>query len=509
MKPLHQFLLVFYTILSTQIWAQEGNKKIRVENANSLEFNEQFSEAQVLKGNVVLSHQGTFLYCDSAYLFDKENRLEAFSNVRIESDTVKITGNRLTYNANEKQALINGDVVLTDPGTILTTNELYYNTATGVANYITGGKIVSNRNKNELTSEFGSYFSKEKNFYFKRKVVLINEKYTMFGDTLRYNTLSETAFFLGPTTIKSKENTIYCENGYYNTKTDIAEFGKNAWIKGKTQKIKGQSLYYDRKLAFGKALRNVEVIDSVQRVKVTGNYALYYEINERVTVTDSALFHQFFENDTLILHADTLKAFTTANTGYRTFKAYAHCQFLKKDMQGKCDTLIYSYADSVMRMYGKPIIWSDENQLTGNFTTIHLKNSKVDHLILHENGVIASKEDTVRFNQIKGKTITGFFTNNELRKIDVKGNGQSVYYSKDDKNDYIGINKAICSDMEILLDSSKVEEILFLTQPEAVFYPVNELGYKEWMLKDFKWLGAFRPREVKHLFKWLFPTTET
>lgn len=509
MKPLPLFLLLFAAIISSQIGAQGSNKKIRVENANSLEYNEQFSEAQVLKGNVVLSHQGAFLYCDSAYLFDKENRLEAFSRVRIESDTVKITGNRLTYNANEKQALITGDVLLTDPGTILTTNELYYNTSTGVANYLTGGKIVSNRNKNELTSELGSYFSKEKTFYFKRKVLLVNEKYTMFGDTLQYNTVNETAYFFGPTTIKSKENTIYCENGYYNTRSDIAEFGKNAWLKGKTQKIKGQSLYYDRKLAFGKALRKVEVIDSVQQIKVTGNYALYFEQNERVTIADSALFHQFFEKDTLYLHADTLKAFTTSNTGFRTLKAYARCQFLKKDMQGKCDTLIYSYADSVMRMFGKPIIWSEDNQLTGNYTTIHLKNSKIDHLILHENGVIASKEDTVRFNQIKGKVITGFFESNELRKIDVKGNGQSVYYSKDNKNDYIGINKAICSDMVILLDSSKVEEILFLTQPEAVFYPVNELSYKEWMLKDFKWMGAIRPRSVKQLFVWRNTNSDT
>lgn len=508
MKLFSAFLLLSLIFSSNPIWAQGNNKKIRVENANSLEYNEQLSEAQVLKGNVILSHQGAFLYCDSAYLFEKENRLEAFSRVRIESDTVKITGNTLNYNGNEKQAIINGNVELTDPGTILTTNELYYNTSEGVANYYTGGKIVSNRNNNVLTSELGSYFSKQKNFFFKRKVLLVNEKYSMACDTLQYNTLSETAFFLGPTTIVSKENTIYCENGYYNTKTDIAEFGKNAWLKGKTQKIKGQSLYYDRKLAFGKALRKVEVIDSVQQIKVTGNYALYYEQNERVTIADSALFHQFFEKDTLYLHADTLKAFTTSNTGFRTLKAYARCQFLKKDMQGKCDTLVYSYADSVMRMYGKPIIWSDENQLTGNYTTIHLKNSKIDHLILHENAVIASKEDTVRFNQIKGKIITGFFVSNELKKIDVKGNGQSVYYSKDDKDDYIGINKAICSDMLILLDSSKVEEILFLTQPEAVFYPVNELSYKEWMLKDFKWLGTFRPRQVKHLFRWNFPTTE-
>ena len=504
----HHITFLIGTILFFSGVSAQQSKKIKVENANSLEFDAGVSDAQILRGDVIFSHEGAFLYCDSAYLFENENRLEAFSNVKIISDTVKITGNKLTYLANDKRAVITGNVQLTDPGTLLTTDEIIFNTETRVAQYLNGGKITSSRNKNELISKIGAYHAKEKNFYFKKQVELKNEKYRMTGDTLRYNTLNETAFFLGPTYIFSDENTIYCENGFYNTKSDQSEFGKNAWLKGKTQQIKGDQLYYDRKAGYGRGKGNVIVTDSIQNIKITGHYGVYYENEERITVTDSALFFQNFENDTLVLHADTLKSYTLGIDNARIMKALNKAQFFKNDLQGRCDSLIYSYADSVMRMYGKPIIWSDVNQLTGTFTTLHLKNKTLDHLILHENGLIASIEDSVRFNQIKGKEVKGIFKNSELNKIEVRGNGQTIYYAKDDKEEYIGINRAFCTDMDIYVDSNQVQEIVFKNQPDAVLYPANELTYKEWLLKDFKWYGYLRPRSRNDLFIWKTETVD-
>ena len=43
-------------------------------------------------------------------------------------------------------------------------------------------------------------------------------------------------------------------------------------------------------------------------------------------------------------------------------------------MRGKCDSLVYSYADSTIRLYNDPILWSDENQLTADSIWIQLKS---------------------------------------------------------------------------------------------------------------------------------------
>ena len=46
-------------------------------------------DAEILTGNVIFFHDGAFMYCDSAYLYQQTNTFEAFSNVRMEQgDTI-------------------------------------------------------------------------------------------------------------------------------------------------------------------------------------------------------------------------------------------------------------------------------------------------------------------------------------------------------------------------------------------------------------------------------------
>ena len=54
-----------------------------------------------------------------------------------------------------------------------------------------------------------------------------------------------------------------------------------------------------------------------------------------------------------------------------------------------------------------------------------------------------------------------YFRNNEPYKIDVNGNGQTVYYAKD-KNELIGVNVAQSSDLTIYLKDNKPDNIRFM-----------------------------------------------
>jgi hypothetical protein len=121
-------------------------------------------------------------------------------------------------------------------------------------------------------------------------------------------------------------------------------------------------------------------------------------------------------------------------------------------------------------------------------------------LYLRHNAFIISEVDTVHYNQIKGKDITGHFINSELRKVNVRGNGQSVYYAEDDKGRYIGINKAECSDMVIFLDSNEVSRITFLKKPDAKLLPLEKANPDELKLKNFRWYGALRPKTKDDIF---------
>ena len=490
-------LQIMFPVLS---YAQKITK-IDLDNADRLEYDKNIGEnVKRLIGNVILHHEGTYLYCDSAYLYSETNSVDAFSNVSIKSGTVHIVGDVLYYNGNTKDAELDKNVKMTDEKMELETEHLTYNTKTKIANYLTGGKLKDA--ENVLTSKIGYYYAETKEVYFKKEVVLVNPEYTMNSDTLKYNTKTEIAYFFGPTYIVSKENTIYCENGWYNTQKDIAQFNENAYFSNKEQKINGDSLYYDRKILFGKAYNNITIIDTTQEITIKGNYAEYYEKEGKTMVTNEALVIHNMDGDSLFLHADTLKAFFDSTGAGKVLYAYNHAKFFKSDIQGLGDSIVYSFTDSVIYMYSNPILWSEENQITADTIHIFLKNNELYRMNLYSSSFIVSKEDSVKYNQIKGKFVIGHFFENELRKINVYQNSETIYYVRDESKGLIGINKAIADDMLIFVDNSKVKTITFLTNPEATLYPEKDLAPAEVKLKGFKWDEFKRPLDKEGVFNW-------
>ncbi len=510
--------------------------KVEIINADSFEFDEELGNgAKRLLGNVKFKQDNVLMFSDSAYYYDN-NALDAFGNIHInQNDSVHLYGDFLKYNGNTKLASITGKVVtLKDKEMTLTTTKLDFNMQSNIGFYNNKGKIVTK--ENTLTSQNGYYYSSQKNLFFKKDVVLVNKDYKMYCDSLRYNTVSETAFFNGPTNIISESNRIYCENGWYNTKQDKAQFNKNAWLKNKEQKLHGDSLYYDSKNGYGKAIKNVEVLDSAQKISIRGNFLEYFEIAEKSIVTDHAVMVQYFKTDTLYLHADTLKATYDSTyfalkkmkeaeeskknagkkdvkikvqmedsiaTAHRLIYAYYKVKFFKRDLQGLCDSLVYSASDSLMRLFNKPILWSDANQLTAEFINIKLFDGKIYQLRMNNNAYIISQYDSLRYNQIKGKKMIGHFIDNDLRKIDVNGNGETIYYIKDDDDGSLsGVNKAECSDMAIYINNNKVEKLKMFKKPSGIMHPPKEVKPEDMLLKDFVWYVAYRPKDAEDIFIW-------
>ncbi len=456
----------------------------------------------VLVGNAIFNHGGTQLYCDSAYFHTTDNKIDAFSNVRIRmSDTLNIYGDTLKYDGNTKVAEIFNNVRLIDNQTILTTNYLNYNRNSGIASYYTGGKIVDK--ENVLTSKIGHYFTNKKQFFFKKDVFLVNPKYTIDSDTLMYNTITEIAYFYGPTYIVSKENTIYCENGWYNTNTDKSQFSKNAWLQTKTQHLDGDSLYYDRKIGFGKAFNNVTLIDTAKNITIKANYIENSELFNKSMSTDSVLAIFVDNGDSLFLHSDTLRAKYDTADNIELMYAYHKVKFFRSDIQGLCDSLSFVMKDSLMTMYYNPVLWTDENQLTADTIQLLSGKEEMKEMFLRSNAFIISQSDTNQFNQVKGRNMQGYFIKNQLYKVYVKGNSETIYYMKEENsNDLIGINKAVSSDLLLFINNKKMETITFIKSPEGTMFPPKELSEPDRLLKNFKWRDLQRPKEKLDVFKW-------
>lgn len=475
---------------------------IELLGANTMEYDESLGVGiQRLIGNVRLKHEDAIMSCDSAYRNTKENSFIAFGNVHlIQGDSMHLYGDTLYYYGNTKLAEVRNNVKLVNNvGATLTTHFLDYDRNKKIGYYFNRGEIVDN--ENNLKSVTGYYYSESKDFFSIDSVVLTNPEYVMYSDTLKYNTATDIAYFFGPTEIISDSSYIYCENGWYNTVTDISQYNKNAYLIKNAQILKGDSLYYERKNGLGKAFINVELIDTVEQIILKGNYAIYHEEPEYALLTDSAQFIQISEWDTLFLHGDTITSEMDSTGEHKIIKAFHKVKIFSHDLQGKCDSLVYSFRDSVIQLYIEPVLWSEENQLTAEYIEIHTVNKKADHVLLQNAAFIISQEDTIRFNQIKGKIIVGYFKNNEIDIIYVNGNAQSLYFPKDDE-ELIGANKGSSSDMKIIMKDGDPHKIYFFTDPDAILHPVGELTKNELYMKGFSWLDKHRPKDKFDIFTW-------
>jgi hypothetical protein len=112
------------------------------------------------------------------------------------------------------------------------------------------------------------------------------------------------------------------------------------------------------------------------------------------------------------------------------------------------------------------------------------------------------------FNQISGKDMHAYFTGGELKKVDVYGNGQTIYYPQEDNGDYIGVNKADCTDMVIYMEDKKVARIVFKTKPSGELSPLQDVNPAEFKLKGFQWLSGIRPMSVIDIYSSPLPASK-
>ena len=251
--------------------------KVYLEHANILSFDKDRNlDAQVLNGDVCFRHDSSYMYCDSAYFFEKTNSLEAFSNVRMEQgDTLFVYGNYLFYDGNSKIAYLRENVRMENGQVTLFTDSLNYERVANIGYYFDGGLIVDSLN--QLSSFYGQYSPSTKLAVFNDSVRLENENFTLYSDTLHYTTDSKIATILGPSIIESDSGTIYSSKGWYDTVKNTSSLLERSQVVSGNRILIGDSISYDRNIGFGEAFGNMSLRDTSQHVTLEGNYGFYNE----------------------------------------------------------------------------------------------------------------------------------------------------------------------------------------------------------------------------------------
>ncbi|MEJ2112276.1 MAG: OstA-like protein [Flavobacteriaceae bacterium] len=510
--------LLFFAV--TTINAQQ--RKIQIEYSGFLTFDEaNYPGAKILtrddSGQVHIIHDGVNMWCDRAIHYGNENFIEAYGNVNMkQGDTINMDAKYVEYSGKTKLAYASGDVVLTEPSSVLTTDTLYFDREKQQSFYKSGGTVVRD-SSGTITSTIGRYYMNIKKYQFIDSVKLVNPEYILKTNRLDYFTENGHAYMYGPSTITGDSSKIYCERGYYDTENDIGYFIKNSKIDYDNRIFEGDSMYFDRNRSFASATNNIKVTDTLNNSVVKGHYAEVFREKDSVFITKQALAITVQEKDSIYMHGDTLMV--TGDPEHRITRAFRNVKMYKSNMSGKADSVHVNHEIGLTRLINiskvdpsdaftkkrHPILWNIKNQMTGD--TIHLisnpETEKLDTLLVYNNAFLISK-DTLEagYNQISGQRLIGLFNDeNELYQVDIIKNAESIYYFRNDENELVGIDKSKSGSMRIFITDNAVEEVRKINQIDGNIYPESQFPENAKILKGFDWREDERPNSVEDLFK--------
>lgn len=474
--------------------------------------------ARVRQGN-------TLIEADSAVVNLYTKEMEAFGNVHInDSDTMNTYSQYVKYLGKERTAVLKTAVRLNDSrGGTLSTDELNYDLNTHIGSYDKGGRILNKQTN--LTSKAATYFGETKDIIFKKDVVLIDPQYRLATDSLLYNTTTEIARFVSPTTIITKDRTIYTSDGYYNLRTGAAVFGKRATIKDSASTITSDNMAFDDKTNQAQFRGNVVYQDSSVSL-LSGSLNLDRQ-NGNFLATEKPVMIIKQNKDSIFITGDTLysgkltdrqkiKRIPVVTDSIRSkrvfdlngkdssqnrfFEAFHHVRIYNDSLQAVCDSLFYASTDSVFRLYDNPVVWASNSQIMADTIYLYTLNKQPERIYAFENGFIINEVNKHYYNQVKGRTINGYFVKGAIDYVRTKGNAESVYYATDDSSKLIGVNKATADAIDMFFKEKQANRVVFRKDLKGTTYPIRQVPPGELELRGFKWQEARRPKNRFELF---------
>lgn len=498
--------------------APQGQKVRLIHSDFFQKTPEKYNGNPYFSGNVQFEHQGSLLSADEVIFYEEQNFVKAIGNVKLQNaDGSVITAGEMEYDGNSQKGIAKKNVVLTDPKQTIKTETLYYDRISNKAYFNTGGTISDA--SNVMYTKSATYDLSSKMIDFTGNVKINNPEYTVEGTNIKQNQNTNTADFFGPTTITNKQNPanqVYTEKGSYNMNSKEVYLKKNSRINYNGKILTGDDMYFNQITGFGRAKGNVTLRDPKERRFMKGGYGEIFEKKDSAMMTDRPYAVKILEKDSMYFSAQKILAYqkvdATDPLKKKSFlRAYRKSRMFKSNIQVRADSLSFNETDGIMHLFGKPIAWSGEKQITGDKIEAYFdtQNEYIDSLKVVGNAFAISKADSLNlkdeFNQVKGKLMTVYYKENKIQLAKVIGNAQAITYA-DDQNEKtketerIGVSLSTCGTIEAEFEENKVQIISCNVGANTDIYPMSKISREKRFFPDFNWNTKDRLRKWEDIF---------
>ncbi|HMQ50094.1 MAG TPA: OstA-like protein, partial [Saprospiraceae bacterium] len=500
----------------------------------------------VLEETQLTSKKG-YYYVNEKQVFFKDSVVVIDPQFNLRADT-------LGFNTETRVVDFLGPTLITNDSTRVYCEDGYYDTQNNLAQFTQKAQYLKGDQK--ATADTISYDGGRQLYTLKGNAQFTENDRVASADVIEYDEANDKTLLLGSARYKDAEQNIVAESIIYDAANDVYSTRGRSRISNPPQILEADQVDYSQERGIGLALGNVIWQDTSAKISIFCQQADYDRKKDYLKAMGSPemrpLLITVMEDDSLYMSADTLLSFRVvkqvpvdsaalsldtlsvqkdslsaealvqpaevaidstqldslpivapvplaAPDTIRHLLAYYDVRIYKSDMQALCDSLSYSTLDSTFRLWKNPIVWSDTSQFVADTVNLLVRKEQIDKIYLRNNAFIINSPDELFFNQIKGKFITAFFKESELRRMDVNGNAQSIYYALDEGGGYVGVNQTVCSEMVILFDKNEVQQIKFLNQPQATMNPMGQVNHETLKLSGFAWRVDERPAGVADL----------
>jgi len=512
-------------------------------------------------GHVKVRQGKTLFYADSAIINPIANTLESYGNVHInDADSVHIYSQYLRYIGIEKKALLTSKVRLTDGKSTLTTENLTYDVNLKLGTYLYGGKVV-NKKTTLTSTEGNYYGDSKDIFFYKNVLLVQPNGTIKTDSLQYNTITEVSTFISPTIIKDKKGLTIKTREGFYDIKKKIANLYKRSIIEDSTFSItadeiaidslnglsefRGNAVYRskDKEQGFDMIANNIKtnnkrstimatqiplliikqgsdsifitadtlfsgrVIDLIKSKKIPNVRPVQVDTSIKKETTKAvikdtvkvAVAKPPIKKSSLKNSIDSvqLKLEPTVDSTLKYFEAYKNVKIFSDSLQAVGDSLFFSGQDSVFRLFDNPILWSQENQISGDTIYLFLKNKKPERLYVFENALSISKVDSSNyFNQVRGNSINALFdSTGQVHFLTARGSAENIYYAQDEQKRFVGVNKNSSDLIEIIFVEGKPKRVKFINNLEGNLLPMRgKTNHDELKLKSFNWQDRLRPK---------------
>ncbi len=330
-------------------------------------------------------------------------------------------------------------------------------------------------------------------------VRIVRDSVTLLGNEGTYYDRTRKARLTKGVRLERPGTVLRASVGDYEADEKRAHFSGNVVVDDSVSTTTCDDLTYfeegDRSIAVG----NVKIVSPQDRVTVFGDSLVHLGTIDYTIIPRSPTLVQVDTSETGRL--DTLVVVSRSMEAYRDstqrYVARDSVMLVRNEIAAISGHGVYKPREGVLILTRQPIVWYDENQVSGDSIEVRLENRRLRSVYVQGRAIAASRSDTAqfqRFDQLTGRSLTLFFGEKEIERIVAERQSTSLYYLFDDKAPN-GANKSSGDRIIVEFTDGQVDGINVSGGVEGQYMPEQLLLGRErnYDLDGFQWYPR-RPR---------------